>query len=263
MSVLKEIFETDRKKQLWEICHKHALVLAAEIKAYLDAQKVITPETKEKIEKESGKKLDDELIGLKIGDYTDVMEGGKTKYDCLLDEATKTLSVLESATPENMSTSYLEGILKELNEVTYPEAMTVLYNGFLNISNAYTRREMGEKIIDFFEEHNFTLENASYEDDDDNKELYINLKNAVTSEELIITLAPDVTQDGGITTRVAIDQFDGDSMDEGRRKFYRDAIVEAASGISDHKVKANLACDSKTIGKFSSNIALKEKLNAE
>jgi hypothetical protein len=261
LGALNEIFEADRKRQEWENYHKHAILIATEIKTYLEAQAEITPELKAKMEEKAGHALDDELIGIKIGEYTDVLETGETLYDHLLTRASKALSELEAASPSNLSLSDLKRTIAELGEKLYPKAMTVVYNGMNNVNNAFMRRGLGEKIIDFFEEHNFNFGGYGYEDDDQTKTLYIGLENDTTGEELIISLAPDLTARNGVGVKVEIDQIGGDETNEERKAFYRESVGEAVTG-GIPGAKCRLECDKTTLNKLSAKTDLKEKLKA-
>jgi hypothetical protein len=259
LSAVEEIYDADCKKQEWENAHKLALVQANEIKAYLEAQSVITPEIRRELEEKAGRGLEQEIVGVKPGDYTDVTETGETQYDFLLRTARELCEELEKATPAKMPLPRLKGVLADLNERLYPNAMTVLYKGMLNMSNAFTRQKLSEEIIDFFEEHDFTFSGYDYENDDHAGALHIGLENAVTGEELVVTLAPDVTTSGDIRTQVKIDQLGGDETNEERKAYYRQAVqevvVESLPGA-----KLNLECDRTTRNKLSPNTELKSRL---
>jgi hypothetical protein len=262
LGALNEIFESDRKRQEWENYHKHSMMIASEIKNYLESQREITPEVKKKLDEAAGRELEEELIGVRLGDYTDVLETGETMYDHLLVRSSKILSELEAATPSAISLAEMKHVISDLNGKLYPNAMTVMYNGLLNMGNAFARQGMSEKIIDFFEEHNFTFSGYGYEDDDHGKTLYLGLENATTGEELIISLAPDFMNRSGVEVKVDIDQIGGDETNEERRVFYRESVGEAVAG-GVPGAKCRLECDKKTLNKLSSKTALREKLTAK
>jgi hypothetical protein len=259
LSTVEEIYDADCKKQDWENCHKLALVQASEIKSYLEAQSVITPEIRRQLEEKAGRQLEQEIVGVKPGDYTDVTETGETQYDFLLRTTQELWEELEKATPAKMPLPRLKGILAHLNESLYPNAMTVLYKGMLNMSNAFTRQRLSEEIIDFFEEHDFTFSGYDYENDDHGGALHIGLENGVTGEELVVTLAPDVTSSGDIRTQVKIDQLSGDETNEERKAYYRQAVQEVVAE-SLPGAKLSLECDRSTRSKLSPNTELKDRL---
>jgi hypothetical protein len=259
LSAIEEIYDADCKKQEWENYHKLALVQANGIKSYLEAQSVITPEIRRELEEKAGREMEQELVGIKPGDYTDVMETGETQYDFLLRTTRELCEELDRATPAKIPTAHLKRTLADLNERLYPDAMTVLYKGMLNMNNAFTRQRLSEEIIDFFEEHDFTFSGYDYENDDHGKALYIGLENRVTGEDLVVTLAPDVTSSGDIRTQVKIDQMGGDETNEERKAYYRQAVQEVvAENLPGARL--NIECDRSTRNKLSPNTELKNRL---
>jgi hypothetical protein len=259
LNAVEEIYDADCKKQEWENYHKLALVQANGIKAGLEAQSVITPEIRRELEEKAGRELEQEIVGVRPGDYTDVTETGETQYDFLLRTARELCEELGGAAPAKMPTARLKRVLADLNERLYPEAMTVLYRGMLNMSNAFTRQRLSEEIIDFFEEHDFAFSGYDYENDDHGKALYIGLENGVTGEELVVTLVPDVTGSGDIRTQVKIDQLGGDETNEERKAYYRQAVQEVVAE-SLPGARLNLECDRSTRNKLSPNTELKNRL---
>jgi hypothetical protein len=259
LSAIEEIYSADCKKQEWENYHKLVLVQANEIKSYLEAQSVITPEMKRELETRAGRELENEIIGVRIGEYTDVMDNGETQYDYLLKSAAELCQSMESATPERVSVGQLKNTLADINSNLYPSAMTAIYKGILNMSNAFTRQRLSEEIVDFFEEHDFTFTGYSYEDDCHSKALYIGLENSVTGEELVITLAPDVAVSGDIRTLVGIDALGGDEANEDRKEYYRQAVREVVAENTPG-ARLNLECDKSTRNKLSPKTELKDRI---
>ncbi|MDR2529459.1 MAG: hypothetical protein LBD04_10690 [Synergistaceae bacterium] len=255
---IEEIYHADRKKQEWENYHKLALTLAAEIEAYMMEQETVTEKTKQEVETRLGKPLGDEVLGVKIGDYTDRTDKGETRFNHLINAVRKQRAELESATPATASAERLREIASALNERAYPTAMTLIHNGILNMSNAFTRQNLSEEIINFFEEHNFTFGGYGYENDRHDGALHIGLENELTGEEIVVTLAPEVTG-GEVQTQVSIDQLKGDERNEERKAYYRQAVQEVvAKAIPGASM--SLECHQATRDKLSPRTSLREKL---
>jgi hypothetical protein len=259
LAAIEEIYKADCRKQEWENYHKLALMLTTEIEAHLKKQEVITPEVKLEMERRSGKTLEDEIVGVRIGDYTDKMQDGRTQFDSLLETASRQKAELESATPASVSVEKLKETVAVLNGKLYPTAMTAIYKGVLNMNNAFTRQNLSEEIVRFFEEHNFTFSGYSYEEDRHDGTLYIGLENESRDEEIIVTLAPELTSSGDVQTRVAIDQIRGDERNEERKAYYRqsvqDVVSKAVPGAS-----IGLECKQSTRNQLSPNAGLRDKL---
>jgi hypothetical protein len=259
VSAVEEIYRADCKKQEWENYHKLALTLAAEVGEYLKRQETITEETRREIEAETGKSLSDEIVGVRIGDYTERMESGETRFDHLAGIARARMAELEAAAPRSVSAGRLREIAAELNENIYPAAMTAIYRGIMNVNNAFARQNLSEEIISFFEEHNFTFSGYGYENDRHDDALRIGLENGVTGEEIIVTLAPEVMSSGEVQTRVSIDQLAGDERNEERKAYYRESVREVAAN-SVPGASVTLECQRETRNKLSTRTDLREKL---
>ena len=259
VAAVEEIYKADARRQDWENYHKAALTLAAEIEAYLKAQERITPEAYAEMKHRSGAELDEEIIGARIVEYTDRMEDGRTKFDCLLSAVSEQKRELESAVPSSVSAARMREIVSDLNGKVYPEAMTSIYKGMLNMSNAFTRQNLSEEIVNFFEEHNFTFSGYSYDGDRHDGALHIGLENELTGEELVVTLAPEIMNSGDVQTRVSIDQLKGDERNEERKEYYRQAVREAVTK-SAPGASVGLECDRSTRNKLSPNSALKDMI---
>ena len=127
------------------------------------------------------------------------------------------------------------------------------------MNNAFSRQNISEEIIDFFEEHNFTFNGYAYDEGKHDKALHIGLENQATGEELIITLAPELMADGDIQTRVDLKQIKGDEANEERKAYYRECVEEVVkSGTPQAKV--NIKCNSATRNKLSQDTGTKKLL---
>jgi hypothetical protein len=259
VAAVEEIYKADARRQEWENYHKTALTLASEIEAYLKAQERITPEAFAEMQRSSRTDLDEGMIGASVVEYTDKMEDGRTRFDFLLSAVSEQKRELESATPSSMSVARMKEAASYLNGKIYPEAMTSIYKGLLNMSNAFSRQNLSEEIVNFFEEHNFTFSGYSYDGDRHDGALRIGLENELTGEELVVTLAPEIMSSGDVQTRVSIDQLKGDERNEERKEYYRQAVREAVTkGIPGASV--SLECDRSTRNKLSPNSALRDRL---
>lgn len=259
INALEEIYKADCKKQEWENYYKLALMLSADLSAYLEAQTVVTDEAKKQAEKQTGKPLEEEIVGIKIGDYTDKMKDGKSQFDYLVDKVAEIKNFLESDEAQNLTTTQLREYVDLINGKLYPSATLAIYKAILNMSNAFSRQNISEEIIDFFEDHNFTFKGYSYDDDQHDNALHIGLENDVTGEEIIVTLAPQLMENGEVQTRVQIDQLCGDEANEERKAFYR-ASVENVVVDNTPGAQIKLECKKETRNMLSGNTALRDKL---
>ncbi len=261
LSAVEEIMKADMKRQEWEGYHKLATVLSIELTAYMEAQSVITPEAKALAEERMGRKLDDAIVGVPIGDYTSVMEDGQSQYDYLLGKAKGIKSLMESDDASKLTTSELKKYVDILNSELYPCATKSIFNGIMNMGNAFSRQKISEDIIDFFEDHNFFFEGYSYDGNRHDGALHIGLANELTGEEIVITLAPQLTRGGDVQTGVEINQFAGDETDEDRKAFFRKGVAGAVvSGTPEAKIR--LECCEKSRNRFSEKTELRECVKA-
>ena len=127
------------------------------------------------------------------------------------------------------------------------------------MNNAFSRQNISEEIIDFFEEHNFMFNGYAYDDDKHDKALHIGLENQATGEELIITLAPELLADGDIQTHIDLKQIKGDEANEERKAYYRECVEEVVKGKTP-QAKVNIKCNASTRNKLSSDTETKKKL---
>lgn len=262
INTLEEIYEADAQKQEWENYFKLALVLSEEVKAYAESQGVITQEVKEYAENASNKKLEDEIVGIKVSDYTDKNAKGQTKYDFLLYKANEAYNALRSPNAKDLSTDQLKGYVNFLNNELYPAIAECVNKGIINMNNAFSRQNISEEIIDFFEEHNFMFNGYAYEDDCHDKALHIGLENEATGEELIITLAPELLSNGDIQTHVDLKQIKGDEANEERKAYYRQCVEEVVTGNNPY-AKVSLKCNASTKNKLSTDTETKRKLKMQ
>lgn len=66
-----------------------------------------------------------------------------------------------------------------------PQTSSLFSLSSINMNNAFSRQNISEEIIDFFEEHNFTFSGYAYDDNCHDKALHVGLENPATGEELI------------------------------------------------------------------------------
>ena len=259
LNTLESMFNADSLKQEWDNYYKLCLVLSEEVKSYLESQAVITQEAKDYAEKASGMQLEDEIIGINIADYTDRNAQGQTLFEHLTSKATEIYNLLHSDKAERFSTEQLKSYADFLNNELYPSAVSCVNKAIVNMNNAFSRQNISEELIDFFEEHNFTFNGYAYDEGKHDKALHIGLENQATGEELIITLAPELMADGDIQTRVDLKQIKGDEANEERKAYYRECVEEVVkSGTPQAKV--NIKCNSATRNKLSQDTGTKKLL---
>ena len=262
VNTLDEIFEADAKKQEWENYYSLALVLSEEIKSFVQAQEIITKEVKEYVEKNSGKTLSDDIIGVKISDYTDKNAKGQTRYDYILNKSNELYNALRADNANQLTTQQLKECIDFMNNELYPQASQCVSKAIINMNNAFSRQNMSEEIIDFFEEHNFMFNGYAYENDSHDKALHIGLANESTGEELIVTLAPEYMSDGDIQTKVDLKQIKGDEANEARKAYYRECIEKVVKGSNPY-ASVDIKCNAETRNKLSADTETKKKLKME
>lgn len=256
---LEEIYEADAKKQEWENYQKLALVLSEEVLGYIDAQATITQEVKDCAERTSGKKLEDEIVGICVADYTAKNQKGENQYTYLRARAQQIYSALRQPDAANLTTEQLKKYVEFLNDELYPATANCIAKGIVNMNNAFSRQNISEEIIDFFEEHNFIFNGYAYDDDRHDKALHIGLENESTGEELIVSLSPELLQNGDIQTHVDIKQIKGDEANEERKAYYRSCVEEVVKGKNPY-AQVSLQCNAATRGKLSTDTKLKQRL---
>lgn len=259
INTLEEIYEADAQKQEWENYFKLALVLSEEVKTYIETQSVITAEAKAFAEEASGKKLEDEIVGIKVSEYTDRNAKGQTRFDYLMFKVNEAYTALRSPQAQHFTTEQIKQYVNFLNNELYPAIAACINRAIINMNNAFSRQNISEEIIDFFEDHNFTFNGYAYDDDCHDKALHIGLENEATGEELIITLAPELLQSGDIQTHVDLKQIKGDEANEERKAYYRECIEKVVRGNNPY-AKVSLKCKSETRNKLSSDTETKRKL---
>lgn len=259
VETIEEIYKADCKKQEWDNFYKCALTLSSELEAYLMAQEVITSDVKRQVEEKSGKPLEDEIVGIRISEYTDKMKDGKSQFDYLLDKTREIKNFLESNAAQTLTTQQVKDYVELLNGKLFPSAQLAIYKGVLNMSNAFSRQNISEEIIDFFEEHNFNFTGYNYDGDSHDGALHIGLENDVTGEEIIVTLAPELMENGDVQTRVEINQLKGDETNEKRKAYYRTSVQNV---VVDNTPGAQikLECRKETRNRLSQKTELRDKL---
>lgn len=259
LETIEEIYKTDCKKQEWDNFYSMALSISSELYAYMQAQAVITADVKKEVEAKVGKKLEDEIVGIKISEYTDKMKDGQSQYDYLLGKVYEIKTFLESDQASQVSTQQLKEYVDLLNCKLYPSATLSIYKGILNMSNAFSRQNISEEIIDFFEDHNFNFTGYSYDDERHDGTLHIGLENDVTGEEIIVTLAPEVMENGEVQTKVEINQLKGDETNEERKAFYRESVQNVVAE-STPGAQIKLECKTESKNKLSQKTELRDRL---
>lgn len=261
VDAIEEIYKADCKKQEWENFYKCALTLSAELEAYMIAQNTITAEVKTKVEQQSGKELEDDIVGVRVSEYTDRMKDGSSQYDYLLNKVCEIKKFLESEQAESLTVQQMKEYVDMLNSKLYPSAQLAIYKGILNMSNAFSRQNISEEIIDFFEDHNFNFTGYNYDEDRHDGALHIGLQNDVTGEEIIVTLAPELMDNGDVQTRVEINQLKGDETNEERKAYFRTSVQEVVVDNTPG-AQVKLECRKETRNKLSQKTELRDKLKA-
>lgn len=261
LSTVEEIYKADCKRQEWDNYYKLALTISSELLAYMEAQSVITEETKTKVEEKLGKPLEEDIVGVKISEYTDKMKDGQNQYDYLLKKVTEIKTFLEGEEADKLTTQQLKEYADILNSKLYPSVALAIYKGILNMSNAFSRQNISEEIIDFFEDHNFSFKGYSYDNEQHDGALHIGLENESTGEEIIVTLAPELMENGEVQTRVEIDQLMGDEANEERKAFYRTS-VESVVADNTPGAQIKLECKKEYRNRLSNKTELRDQLKA-
>lgn len=259
LQTIEEIYKADCKQQEFDNYHILAISLSAELEAFLTHQEYITAEAKAEVESKTGKTLEDDVIGIRIADYTDRLQDGTNQFDYLLKKVREIKKYLESEESEGISIEQMKGYVDTLSNKLYPAAATTCYKGVLNMNNAFSRQNVSEQIVDFFEEHNFEFTGYSYDDDRHDGTLHIGLTNETTGEEIIVTLAPELMENGDVQTKLEIDQLKGDETNEERKQYYRDSIQQVVCENTPG-ARISLSCRKQTKNKLSTKTELRDKL---
>lgn len=250
IGTVEEIYHADEKKQEWENYYKTALVLSSDLMTFISSQETISQEIVAKVKEEKDIELNSEMIGAKIADYTGKNSKGITKYDYIKQKAKEIDDMLCSKEVQNLSTEQLKQYIDYINTQLYPQAACCITQGILNMDNAYSRQNMSEDIVDFFEEHDFSFSGYSYDENRHDKPLHVYLTNETTGEELVISLAPQETENGEVQTRVELEQVKGDETNEERKEYYRRCINQVVTGKNPGS-SVNIQCDKSTLNKLS------------
>lgn len=259
LQTIDEIYKADCKMQEFDNYHTLAVSLASEIETFLTHQEFITAEFKAEVEKKTGKTLEDDVVGIRIADYTDLLKDGSNQFDYLLSKIKEIKTFLESDKVKEITVEQMKNYVDLLSNKMYPAAANICYKGILNMNNAFSRQNVSEQIIDFFEEHNFDFTGYSYDDNRHDGTLRIGLENDTTGEEIIVTLAPELMQNGDVQTKLEIDQIKGDETNEERKQYYRDSIKQVVCENTPG-AKVALECVKGTKNKLSTKTELKDRL---
>lgn len=259
IQTIEEIYKADCKGQEFDNYQTLAISLSAELEAFLAHQEYITAEAKSEVENKTGKMLEDDIIGVRIANYTDRLQDGTSQFDYLLTKVKEIKSFLQSEQADGVSVENMKGYVETLSNKLYPAAAAACYKGVLNMNNAFSRQNISEQIIDFFEEHNFDFTGYSYDDDRHDGILHIGLSNETTGEEIIVTLAPELMENGDVQTKLEIDQLKGDETNEERKQYYRDSIQQVICENTPG-ARISLSCRKHTKNKLSTKTELRDKL---
>ncbi len=175
-AALEEIYEADAAQKEWDNYYKLALVLSEEVKTFIESQETVTEAAKAHAEKCSGQTLENEIVGMRIADYTDKNAKGQTRFDYLKHRANEMYDALRREDAQNLTTEQLKSSVDFLNNELYPSISICLNKAVANMNNAFSRQNLSEDIIDFFEEHNFTFSGYAYDDNAHDKALHIGKK---------------------------------------------------------------------------------------
>ena len=259
LQTIEEIYKADCRQQEFDNYRTLAVSLSAELESFLTHQEFITAEAKEEAEKKTGKTLEDDIVGTRIADYTDRLQNGSNQFDYLLKKVREIKAFLESGQADGVSIEQMKGYVDLLSSKLYPAAAATCYKGVLNMNNAFSRQNVSEQIIDFFEEHNFEFTGYSYDEDRHDGSLHIGLANETTGEEIIVTLAPELMENGDVQTKLEIDQLKGDETNEERKQYYRDSVQQVICENTPG-ARVSLSCRKHTKNRLSTKTELRERL---
>lgn len=262
IGTVEEIYHADEKKQEWENYYKMALVLSADLKTFIESQEVISQEIIDKAKSEKNIELNEDMVGAKVADYTGKNSKGTTKYDYIKQKSEEIDKVLNSSDGQSLTTQQLKQYIDFINTQLYPQAACCITSGILNMDNAYSRQNMSEDIVDFFEEHNFSFAGYSYDEDRHDKPLHVYLSNETTGEELVVSLAPQQLDDGSVQTRVELEQVKGDETNEERKAYYRECINQVITQKNPGS-SVNIQCDKSTVNKLSNGKQAQQRRQAQ
>ena len=250
IGTVEEIYHADEKKQEWENYYKIALALSADLNTFIDSQETISQDIVDSVKAEKNVELNEEMVGTKIADYTGKNSKGVTKYDYIRQKAHEIDKMLNSDDAKKLSTEQLKQYIDFINTQLYPQSACCITTGILNMDNAYSRQNMSEDIVDFFEEHNFSFAGYEYDENRHDKPLHVYLSNETTGEELVVSLAPQQLENGDIQTRVELEQVKGDETNEERKAYYRECINQVITQKNPGST-VNIQCDKSTVNKLS------------
>ncbi|MGN0470083.1 MAG: hypothetical protein ACI4GV_04120 [Acutalibacteraceae bacterium] len=262
IGTVEEIYHADEKKQEWENYYKIALALSSDLKTFIDSQEIISQDLIDSVKAEKNIELNEEIVGTKIADYTGKNSKGVTKYDYIRQKSHEIDEMLNSDDAKNLSSEQLRQYIDFINTQLYPQSACCITTGILNMDNAYSRQNMSEDIVDFFEEHNFSFAGYSYDENRHDKPLHVYLSNEATGEELVVSLAPQQLENGDIQTRVELEQVKGDETNEERKAYYRECINQVITQKNPGS-SVNIQCDKSTVNKLSNGKQAQQRRQAQ
>ena len=108
--------------------------------------------------------------------------------------------------PESIDTDDLKQMLKDLAPMEN-ELSDIVANAKERLVQSQVRQNIGASILASFEGTDWELNESTYESQDFRKGLHLKLKNQV-DEEIIASITPVATQEGGVAANVEINFFD-------------------------------------------------------
>lgn len=107
---------------------------------------------------------------------------------------------------EELSTNELKQMLDELAPME-DELSGIVERAKERLIQSQVRQNIAVSILQSFEGTHWELDDSTYEDEDHRKGLHLKLKNGL-NEEIVASVTPVETADGGITSNVEINFFD-------------------------------------------------------
>ena len=110
------------------------------------------------------------------------------------------------STPEELSTDELKQMLDEIAPME-DELSDIVERAKERLVQSQVRQNIATSILQSFEGTHWELDDSTYENEDFRKGLHLKLKNS-SDEEIVASVTPVETADGGITSNVEINFFD-------------------------------------------------------
>ena len=127
------------------------------------------------------------------------------------------------ASPEEIDTANLKQMLEEIAPME-DELATIVATAKERLVQSQVRHNLAASILTSFEGTHWELNESIYEGQDFRKGLHLKLKN-LTDEEIVVSITPVETSEGGVTANVEINFFD-----RANDKKLRDARLDKMRG---------------------------------